>query len=203
MADPSDAFRIQLAEPERLRELEDNAPPELKRHFELIKDGLEAIPGVPRGAFYGAVTLRALALKPDIFYGVFQTEHHAMKQGEVPSRVKELIAIAVAKENEQELNAVCAPYHAGAARLEGANEEAILALSSGTIEQTDLDPATRIAVDFGVKAAFHPNQVKDADVQGLRDAGYGDAAIIELVATALITYLLSALNPILNLKEGP
>jgi AhpD family alkylhydroperoxidase len=148
------------------------------------------------------VTLRALALKPDVFYGVFLTEHHAMKHGEVPSRIKELIAIAVAKENEQELNAVCAPYHAGAARLEGANEDAILALTTGSSESTDLDLVTRAAVDFGVKAAFHPNQVRDDDVQGLRDAGYGDAAIIELVTTALITYLLSALNPILNLKEG-
>lgn len=202
MADSSNNFRIQLAEPERLRELEENASPELKRHFELIKDGLEAIPGVPRGAFYGAVTLRALALKPDVFYGVFATEHHAMKQGEVPTRVKELLAIAVAKENEQELNAVCAPYHAGAARLEGANEDAILAISSGAPGQTELDPATQTAVNFGIKAAFHPNQVNDADVQGLRDVGYGDAAIIELVTTALITYLLSALNPILNLKEG-
>jgi len=125
-----------------------------------------------------------------------------MKHGEVPSRIKELIAIAVAKENEQELNAVCAPYHAGAARLEGANEDAILALTTGSSESTDLDLVTRAAVDFGVKAAFHPNQVSDDDVQGLRDAGYGDAAIIELVTTALITYLLSALNPILNLKEG-
>ena len=202
MADTDTSFRIELAEPDRLRELEEQAPPDLKKHLELIKDGLEAIPGVPRGAFYGAVTLGALALKPDVFYGVFLTEHHAMKQGEVPSRVKELIAIAVAKENEQELNVVCAPYHAGAARLEGANEDAILAISSGAQGQTNLDSATQTAVAFGVKAAFHPNQINDADVQGLRDVGYGDAAIIELVTTALITYLLSALNPILNLKEG-
>ena len=200
MADTYTNFRIQLAEPERIRELEENAPPELKKHFELIKDGLEAIPGVPRGAFYDAVTLRALALKPEVFYGVFLTEHHAMKRGEIPSRVKELVAIAVAKENEQDRNAVCAPYHAGAARLEGANEDSILAISSGTPEQVDLDETTRAAIDFGVKAAFHPKQVSDADVRRLRDLGYSDVAIVELVTTALVTYLLSAMNPILNLN---
>ncbi len=202
MADAGTNFRIELAEPDRLRELEENAPADLKDHFERIKDGLEAIPGVPRGAFYSAVTLRALALKPDIFYGVFLTEHHAMKLGEIPTQVKELVAIAVAKENEQERNAVCAPYHAGAARLEGANEGSILAISSGGAGQTDVDAATRTAVEFGVKAAFRPNQINDADVQGLRDIGYGDAAIVELVTTALITYFLSALNPIFNLTEG-
>lgn len=202
MADAGARFRIQLAEPDRVRELEEKAPPELKEHFERIKDGLEAIPGVPRGAFYEAVTLRALALKPEVFYGVFLTEHHAMKRGEIPSRVKELVAIAVARENEQERNAACAPYHAGAARLEGAREDSILAVSSGAPGQADLDEATRAVVDFGVKAAFRPKQVSDADVKRLRDLGYGDAAIVELVTTALVTYLLSALNPILNLKEG-
>jgi AhpD family alkylhydroperoxidase len=202
MADAGTNFRIELAEPDRLRELEENASPELKDHFERIKDGLEAIPGVPRGAFYNAVTLRALALKPDIFYSVFLTEHHAMKHGEIPTKVKELVAIAVAKENELERNAVCAPYHAGAARLEGANEDSILAIASDESAQTDLDGATRTVVDFGVKAALRPNQVNDSDVQAVRDLGYGDAAIVELITTALVTYLLSALNPILNLKEG-
>lgn len=202
MANSKNQFRVQLAEPERLKELEEKAPVELKRHFELIKDGLEAIPGVPRGAFYGAVTLRALALKPEVFYGVFSTEHHAMKQGEVPSQIKELLAIAVAKENEQEANSVCAPYHTGAARLEGADEDAINAIFGGETGQAVLDPATHTAIKFGIKAAFHPNQINDSDVQELRDAGYGDAAVIELVTTALITYFLSALNPILNLKEG-
>ena len=202
MADEGTGFRIGLAAPETLRELEEHAPPQLKEHFARIKDGLEAIPGIPRGAFYEAVTLRALALKPDIFYGVFLTKQGAMKHGEIPPHVKELVAIAVAKENERDSNPVCTPYHAGAARLEGADERSIRAVSSGVSSRTEIDDAARAAIDFGVKAAFHPRQINDADVERLHDLGYGDGAIVELAATALVTYLLSALNPILNLKEG-
>lgn len=201
MSDRSTHFRITLAPPERLRELEAEALPELRDHFERIKHGLAAIAGVPDGAFYEAVTLRALALKPGILFGVLSTEQHAMKRGDVPPHVKELVAMAVARENEGERNPACAPYHAGAARFEGAHEDAIDAVARGAAGEA-LAPEVRGAVEFGRKAAFRPKEITDADFAALRAHGYGDGAILELVCTALITYLLSSLNPIFGLVEG-
>lgn len=198
----ADTFRIQIADADVLRQLESEAVPELQEHFDLIKEGLVAIPGVPAEAFYSAVTLRALALKPDIFYSWFLTEYHSVKRGEIPSHIKELLAVIVSYINEEEENAACAPYHAGAARFEGASEEeirSVLAYESGS---NALDEEARTVIDFGIKAAYHPKEVTDADVEAVKALGYSDAAIVELVSASLIAYNLSALNQVLNLREG-
>lgn len=77
------SFRISPADPEVLRDLEAAGSEELRQHFELIRGGLEALPGVPGEAIYGAVTLRTIALQRDVFTHLFLTEHHAAKQGSV------------------------------------------------------------------------------------------------------------------------
>lgn len=202
MTAPSSGFRVELADPDQVRELEAQASDELKEHFRLIKEGLVAIPGVPAQAFYHAVTLRALALKPEIFYGVFLTEHRAMKKGEVDSDVKELMAVAISEENEGSQNPACGPYHAGAATFEGASTENIRAVQRFAQTKQDLPDRLRHPIEFGLKAAFRPREVTDEDVQGLKDLGYSDAAIVELIATAHVTYHLTSLNRILNLREG-
>ena len=196
------AFRIELADPEALYEIEAKAPPELKDHFQRIKDGLEAIPGVPAEAFYGAVTLRALALQPDIFNSWFLTEYHSTKQGKVSPKIKELMAIIISYLNEEDENAACAPYHVGAARFEGASEAEIQAVQDYETHSSTLSPAVRTVIDFGIKSAFYPKEITDRDVQAIRDLGYSDAAVVEIISSALIAYNLSALNQVLNLREG-
>lgn len=204
MTTQAGGFRVNIAEPNRLRELEAQAPDELKEHFRLIKGGTAAvpIPGVSADAFYEAVTLRALALKPDIFYGLMLTEHRAMKGGEVESPLKELMAIAISEENEGGENRACAEYHVGAATFEGASQDDIRAVKSFAQRKHELPHNLRRPIEFGLKAAFRPKQVTDRDVQELKDLGYSDAGIIELIATAMITYNLTSLNRILNLREG-
>lgn len=202
MATHIDSFRVQIAEPDALRQIEKDAPSDLKHHFDLIKKGLEAIPGVPGEAIYHAVTLRALALKPSIFTSWFLTEYHSVKQGEVPSKVKELLATIISGINEEDECQACTPYHAGDARYEGASEAEIRAIARYEEEKEALDSATRRIIDFGIKSAFHPREVTNEDVAGIRDLGYSDAAIVEIVSSALIAYNLSALNQVLNLREG-
>lgn len=198
----STPFRIQPAAPDALREIEDSAPPALKAHFDLIKQGLEAIPGVPGEAIYGAVTLRTLALRPELFESWFLTEHHSVKNGDVATSTKELLAAVVSWRNEGDETPTCAPYHEGAARFEGADEAAIAGASDWETTRLRLPAEVRDLVDFGVKAAFAPRDVTDEDVELVRGYGLSDAALVELVSAALIAYNLSALNQVFNLVEG-
>lgn len=198
----STPFRIQPAAPDALREIEDTASPALKAHFDLIKQGLEAIPGVPGEAIYGAVTLRTLALRPELFESWFLTEHHSVKNGEIAKSTKELLAAVISWRNEGDETPTCAPYHEGAARFEGAEEAAITGTRDWDAVRLELPEEVRDIVDFGIKAAFAPRDVTDDDVEHVRRHGLSDAALVELVSAALIAYNLSALNQVFNLVEG-
>ncbi|MGD9764638.1 MAG: carboxymuconolactone decarboxylase family protein [Candidatus Binatia bacterium] len=195
-------FRIQPAPPEALHTLEASAPAELREHLRLIKRGLEAIPGVPGDALYGAVTLRTLALKPDLFRSWFLMEHYAVKHGEIESSTKELLAAVISWRNEGDETPTCAPYHEGAARFEGADEAAIAVARDWEEKSHLVSERERDLVDFGVKVAFAPRQIGDEDVARVRRHGVSDAGLVELASAALIAYNLSALNRAFNLVEG-
>lgn len=195
-------FRLSPADPAALRRLEADGPQELRTHFDLIRGGLEAIPGVPGEAIYGAVTLRTLALRPDVFTHLFLTEHHAAKQGTVDRSVKELVSILVAQRIEGDETPACAPYHVGAASFEGAEPDAIAIVQDFDRRKHELDPAVRDAVEFAATSAIDPRAITDADVERVRGHGYDDGQLVELVATALIAYALSAVNQVFDLREG-
>ena len=195
-------FRLTPADPAALRELEADGSPELRTHFDLIRGGLEAIPGVPGEAIYGAVTLRTLALRPDVFTHLFLTEHHAAKQGTVDRSVKELVSILVAQRIEGDETPACAPYHVGAASFEGADSDAIAIVQDFDRRKHELEPAVRDAVEFAATSAIDPRAITDADVDRVREHGYNDGQLVELVATALIAYALSAVNQVFDLREG-
>lgn len=198
----SKPFRLTPASPDSLKAIEESASPPLKSHFGLIKKGLEAIPGVPGEAIYGAVTLRTLALKPDIFRSWFLAEHFSVKHGEIPASTKELLATVVSWGNEGDETPTCAPYHEGAARFEGANEEAI-ALCRDWIEAREAFSAfDRDLIDFGLLVAFAPRDIEDTDVERVKQHGISDAGLVELASTALIAYGLSAFNQAFHLVEG-
>lgn len=195
-------FRLAPADPDVRRRLEADGPEELRTHFELIRGGLEAIPGVPGEAIYGAVTLRTVALRPDVFTHLFLTEHHAAKQGTVDKRVKELVSLLVADRIEGEETPACAPYHAGAASFEGAASDDVAIVQDFERRKDELEPAVRDAVDWAARSALDPRSITDADVERVRAHGYDDGQLVELATTALIAYVLSAINQTFDLREG-
>lgn len=195
-------YRIDIAPPEEIDRLDREAPPVLRRHFDLIRGGLRHIPGLPPDAalIEDAPTLRALALKPDIYYAWFLTEFHSGKQGEVDSATKELLAIAASARNEADENVLCTPYHAGAARFEGADDTAVAIAQDFDRRKHELPERERLIVAFGLKAAYEPRSVTDEDVAAVKRLGLSDAALVEIVSTALIAYNLSALNQVFDLS---
>lgn len=71
-----------------------------------------------------------------------------------------------------------------------------------SIRKKGLLPAKqRIALEFARKAAHKPISVTDEDIKPLKDVGYADAEVVELIAAALLSYQLSAYNTILNLDQ--
>lgn len=195
-------FRIQIGSPDNLHEIEKSAPQDLKNHFDLIKKGLETIPGVPGEAIYGAVTLRGLSLKPKIFESWFLTEYHSVKQGEVDKGTKELLASIISKINEEQECLACAPYHSAAAKFEGASDDDLSIIENYEAEKHKLPSIKRDIIDFGIKSAFQPKKITDEDVKRIKDHGISDKGLVEIVSSALIAYNLSAFNQVFNLQEG-
>lgn len=52
----------------------------------------------------------------------------------------------------------------------------------------DLDPKTRAMLDYASKLTAHPDNMKESDIERLRDAGLSEQ---EILSTALITCLYS------------
>jgi AhpD family alkylhydroperoxidase len=190
--------RIKLAGDEAVRELEARGSADLRQFFELMRKGVEAIPGVPAEALYAAPTLQALAMRPGIFASWFEAEYHTLKRGEVPARLKELVALVVAKRNEEDVCSACAPYHAGAARFEGADAAEVEAATAYSERAGELSEALRATLDFGLKCAFAPKDITEAEMEGMRRLGYSDEALVEIAASALLAYSLSALGRIFD-----
>src|SRR6056297_1914584 len=192
-------FRIDLPDTDVLRQIENDAPPALKEHFDLIKGGLEAIPDVPGEAIYSAVTLRTIAHRPEVFIHLFLTEHYATKQGQVDTQTKELLALLISEEIEGQETPACGPYHAGAAQFEGASDDAVALVRDFDNRKHELPHRQRAAIEFGRKAALDPTEITDEDVAALKEQGFTDDQLVELTLSGLVAYTLAAVNQVFDL----
>ena len=63
---------------------------------------------------------------------------------------------------------------------------------------TSNDAKVAIAVGFAAKITKDRGQVSDADVQAVRDAGYSDAEIVEIVGHVALNTLTNYINEVLG-----
>ena len=105
------------------------------------------------------MTLRTLALKPDLFRTWFETEHYSVKQGELPTSTKELLAAIISWEIEGEETPACTPYHEAAAKYEGADSETLKVVKDYEANRDMLSPDDRQLIDFGLKVAFQTQAI--------------------------------------------
>lgn len=198
----ADQFRIAPVEPDQLKEIEDSAPEDLQQHLDLIKGGLDTVPELSEDMIYSAVTLRTLALKPELFRTWFLTEHYSIKQGELPTELKELLAAIISWEIEGEETPACTPYHEAAAQYEGLDAEMIELIREYEDSNDQLDDFEREIIDLGLKIVRDPQAVGDEDIESVREYGVTDEQLVELLSTALITQNLASVNQVFNLVEG-
>jgi len=99
----------------------------------------------------------------------------ALGGGTIPARLGEQIAVAVADRNACEY---CLAAHTALGRKAGASPEEMAAAQAGRSG----DPATAAALRFALQLVESRGQVGAADVQAVREAGFSDEEIVEILA---------------------
>jgi len=98
----------------------------------------------------------------------------ALGGGTLPAKLGERIAVAVTDRNRCNY---CLAAHTALGRKAGASALEMAEAQAGRSS----DPPTAAALVFALKVEDRRADVSDADVQGLRDAGFSDEATVEIL----------------------
>ena len=103
------------------------------------------------------------------------------------AKLGEQIAVAVANRNACEY---CLAAHTALGRKAGASAEEMAAAQVGQAS----DPATQAALRFALQVVDQRGQVDASDVQRLRDAGFSDEAVVEILAHVALNLFTNYVN---------
>ena len=105
---------------------------------------------------------------------------------------REAIAVVVSAINDC---AYCVRHHAEALRAHWADETRVQQLADDYTALDDLDDQLRAACDVAQKLTASPDAMTEADVETLREAGWSDRAVLDIV---LVTAYFNFVNRITN-----
>ena len=111
----------------------------------------------------------------------------ALGAGVIPAKLGEQIAVAIADRNACEY---CLAAHTALGRKAGATTEEMQRAQAGE----SADARTRAALSFALKLVNDRGQVTDADVQDLRQVGFGDEEIVEILAHVALNLFTNYVN---------
>ena len=117
--------------------------------------------------------MRVLASSPAALEG-YLNFNEALSHGLLSGKLRELISVVVSEANGCEY---CLSAHTAIGKMVGWNEEDILAsrkFNSG-------DPKIDAALRFSRNLVSRRGQVDQAEIEGLRTAGYSDGEIAEII----------------------
>ena len=115
--------------------------------------------------------------------------NEALGKGKLNARLREQIALIAAEINGC---GYCASAHTALGQMVGLGKDAILAARQGHSIDAKTDAALRFAHFVIVKRG----ELSDADVQAVRDAGFSDAEISEIVANVALNIFTNYFNVI-------
>lgn len=115
--------------------------------------------------------------------------HDALGRGELKAGLREQIALLSAEINRC---GYCAAAHTAIGKLVGLSDDAILNARLGRSD----DARTNVALNFVRNVIVNRAEVSDADVEALRDAGFSDGEIGEIVANVAINIFTNYFNTI-------
>lgn len=115
----------------------------------------------------------------------------ALGGGSIPARLGEQIAVAVANRNGCEY---CLAAHTALGRKAGATSEEMSAAQAGHAS----DPQTDAALRFALKLVERHGQANADDVRRLREVGFTDEGIVEIVAHVALNLFTNYVNVALN-----
>lgn len=111
----------------------------------------------------------------------------ALGSGVIPAQVGEQIAVAIANRNACEY---CLAAHTALGRKAGASAAQMSAAQDGNSG----DPKIAAALRFALRVVEGRGQIADSDVQDLRNAGYGDEEIVEILAHVALNLFTNYVN---------
>ncbi|CUI08940.1 carboxymuconolactone decarboxylase family protein [Massilia antarctica] len=111
----------------------------------------------------------------------------ALGGGTLGTRLGEQIAVAIADQNNCEY---CLAAHTALGRKAGASSEEMTEAQAGTSH----DPKTAAALAFAVTMVKQRAQVGSADVDALRQAGFNDGDIMEIMAHIALNLFTNYVN---------
>ena len=107
------------------------------------------------------------------------------------AKLGEQIAVAVANRNACEY---CLAAHTALGRKAGASADEMAAAQVGQAS----DPATQAALRFALQVVEQRGQVDASEVQRLRDAGFSDEAVVEILAHVALSLFTNYVNVALD-----
>ena len=115
----------------------------------------------------------------------------ALGNGTLGAKLGEQIAVAIANRNRCEY---CLAAHTVLGQRAGASSAEMSAAQTG---QSD-DAKTGAALAFALKVVEQRAQITDADVASLREAGFGDEQIVEIMAHVALNLFTNYINVALD-----
>ena len=111
----------------------------------------------------------------------------ALGNGRLGAKLGEQIAVAVADRNDCHY---CLAAHTALGRKAGATADEMASAQRGKSS----DPKTAAALTFAQKLVEARGQITDADVRALRDAGYDDQDVVEIIAHVALNLFTNYIN---------
>jgi len=115
----------------------------------------------------------------------------ALGGGALAPKLSEQVAVAVADRNACHY---CLAAHTALGRKAGASVEEMAAAQTGESS----DPHTAAALRFALQLVDHRGQIDALQVRALRDAGFDDAQVVELIAHVALNLFTNYLNVALD-----
>lgn len=152
------------------------ANPEQKHLLDAIQSQLGMVPNFLRIFAHSPVALRS-------FLGL----HGIANDGALDALTRERIALALAQANSCQY---CVSAHTAIGRKAGLSGDEVLAARSGTSQDAKASEALKFAISLIEKKG----EIDTEELIALRNVGYSDAAIVEIITHVGMNYLTNILG---------
>lgn len=145
-----------------------------------LLDGIQAKVGMTPNIY------RIMANSPAALEGVTKFGG-SLAKGELSAKLREQIALVVGETNGCNY---CLAAHSTVGKSLGLSEDAILDSRRGSAADTK----TRAALEFAKALVENRGHVADEEIERVRDAGYDDGAIVEIIASVALNIFTNYFN---------
>lgn len=166
----------------RITAVDPNAASRAKELLDAVKAQLGRVPNM----------MRVMAQSPAVLGGALSLSG-ALAGGILKPELREQIAIAVSQANSCEY---CLSAHTTLGKLRGLPPEELAAARKGQ----SADMKTQAALEFALAIVAAHGRVTDGAFTDIREAGYGDEEIAEIVANVALTTFTNYFNNVAQTK---